>query len=274
MNLKQINQAVEEGKGLLSVTEAYTEITSIKLKKIRDGVRYSRAFFDEISKVYFLTKFVAQKKTPKKFSEPKTISIVLTSNQPFFGHITKETVNFFINQTEKYPTDKIIIGKSGKELLTALKYNLKSFIFSSDIPDASELKNLITYIKPYDQILVFYSEYQSLIKQVPIIKDITQSQSSALKEAAGKLTEHAFIFEPEVEKMLDFFDSQIKEALLGQTFLEAELARVASKLTTMDQAQKNAEEFLKSQKVLLTQARREIENRKILETWNNIKFRI
>jgi ATP synthase F1 gamma subunit len=274
MNIKRINQDVEEGKNLLSITEAYSEITALKLKKIRDGVRYSRSFFDELSQVYFLVKFMAQKSS-KKVPVDKTISIVLTSNEPFYGHITKQTMGFFTSQTEKFPTDRIVIGKSGKEYLAAHKYTspYKTFLFSSDIPDAFELKNLVDDVKSYSRILVFYSEYQSLIKQIPTIKDITQSESSSLKQAASKLTDHAFIFEPEVLKMLDFFESEIKTALLSQTFLEAELARIASKLVIMDEAQSRAEKFLDTQKVFLSQARREIENRKLLEAWKSIKFR-
>jgi len=69
-----------------------------------------------------------------------------------------------------------------------------------------------------------------------------------------------------VPKILNFFDAQLKQVLIEQTFLETELARTSSKLISMDNAQNNADEFLEKQRIFLSQAKRSLQNTRILET--------
>jgi len=77
---------------------------------------------------------------------------------------------------------------------------------------------------------------------------------------------NSFIIEPEIKIMADFFDNQIKVLLLEATFLEAELARTASRLVSMDSAQNEAEKYLTVQELALLNAQRSIQNARILET--------
>ena len=48
MNLKEITSVIEEGQALKQVASAYTEISSMRLQRIRQEVLKSRAFFSEI----------------------------------------------------------------------------------------------------------------------------------------------------------------------------------------------------------------------------------
>ena len=106
--------------------------------------------------------------------------------------------------------------------------------------------------------------------QSPIMKDITQSQASADTKNSnlGINIPTDFIFEPELVKMLQFFDNQFKILLIQETFLEAELARTASRMISMDQAQTNAKSFIKDKKKDLALSIRTLNNNRLLEMLN------
>lgn len=273
MTIKEINVLVDEAKSLKQITQAFTQIASSKLKRIRTGVEKNRDFFAELSNIYGLINIIAG---ARKISPPakngKTLSIVLTSNERFYGKIGSELIEFFLVQVSKIRCDKIIIGKSGIETLKSVNYALayKPMILKSDFPGNEEFLMLSKIISGYFKVLVFHPHFQSVLVQKPIIADITKSEqeiSTQTKDSKDLIRQiNSYILEPEIQKMVDFFDSQIKVLLLEAAFLETELARTASRLISMDSAQNEADKYLSSQEILLLNAQRSIQNARILET--------
>ncbi len=283
MTTRQIQDAIEEGNALKLISQAYGEIASIKLKKIRSEVERNRAFFDEIASVYRVVNLMAAQKaiavpTPKK----GTISVLITSNYRFYGNINNDLIRYFIVNTIKYQTDRLIIGETALDHFKTIKYfhSFENVILKKDLPSLTELASLATKFKDYSRVLVFYSQFKSVVVQKPTTSDITQFQpkidpkqvqknpslSLNLSLMLGPALSSSFIFEPEIEKILEFFDHQVKILLLEQTFLESELARTASRLVSMDEAQTNANEYIKQQKKTLNNAQKSINNARILET--------
>lgn len=273
MTTKEIISLIEEAKSLKQITQAFTQIASSKLKRIRAGAERNRDFFRELSNIYGLINIIAKRHkiatTPKN---GKVLSILLSSNERFYGKITSELLEFFLVQVSKIRCDKVIIGKSGVETLKALNYALAytPLILKSDFPSNEEFLNISKLVGTYSRVLVFHPQFQSVMIQKPTIADITQSESemndkSSQSEDLLKQYNN-FIVEPEIKIMVDFFDNQIKILLLEATFLEAELARTASRLISMDTAQNEAEKYLTSQELLLLNAQRSIQNARILET--------
>lgn len=273
--IREITDTIEQGEALKSIASVYTEIASLKIKKIREQVFKTRAFFTEVSSIYAVVKELSGKSS-RATRQQKTASILITSNDRFYGHIDTELIEFFLNQELK--GDVFVVGRGGKQALEVRKFTpLRPFIFKKDIPETEELINLVTRLEPYSQILVYFSEFKTIMQQVPTVRDITQSQTKIYKEAAKSelaRTQTSYIFEPEAVKILAFFDSQIKRVLIDQTFLEAELARIASRLIFMDQAQHNADDFVAEENKLLYRAKRSLKNARILEIVASMKHTV
>lgn len=106
--------------------------------------------------------------------------------------------------------------------------------------------------------------------QTPTFTDITQTSYLKEGEEDEKNTKKLFIFEPELTKILDFFETQVMNLLLQQSFLESELSRTAARLVSMDQAQLNANKFILQQTMLLNKARKSESNTRLLETYASI----
>lgn len=286
MNIQQVNELIEVGNSLKTVAQSYSELASLKLKKIRNDVEKNRLFYDEITQVYGLVNKIATARGMVIKPHPKKrVSVLLTSNYRFYGSINHQLVSQFLVSGAKFPGDKIIIGKTGRDYLKAIHYfhPFDAIIFQNDLPTDDELRSLISKLQQYEQILVFYSQFKTVLVQVPSVKDITQIQTASVRSqerknrgldidffSPRKQYQTTFILEPEIKKMLDFFDGQIKILLLEELFLESELSRTASRLIAMDQAQTNANEFIKDRKREAGQLRKRSNNIHLLETIANL----
>ncbi len=264
---KQIQQQLDEAVNLRMVASAYTEIAAQKLQKIRAGIERNRKFFTEISGIAHIVNVAAhQRHVVVPFKKSGTISLILTSNHHFFGDIEDKLIKFFMNNTTQFQTDRILIGATAINHFKTLNYHypFKTFMLKEDLPTYQELKAIASEIITYQQISVYYSRMQSVVIQAPHVVDLVQKPPEAYLAKKGEVL--SYIFEPELKKMLDFFDDQVVSLLLEQTFLESELARTASRLMSMDKAQINADEVLNQQKLLLGQAKKSEINLGLLET--------
>lgn len=301
-NLTQIQHNIDEGIALKLVAQTFTEIAAIRLKRIRSGIENNRNFVDNISSLFHTVKSVAVKRKNISETAQKVIhkngltqSVLITSNYRFYGDINKQLIEQFMLSTGNLATARIVIGKVGVEYLKASNYShpFYAVILKTDIPTETEIADLVAKIKDYQQVLIFHSKFKTALTQIPAISDITQTAQKttrlgeydttppgsfvpglkSLLSPTPRLKDEApldFILEPEIEKMLTFFDNQIITLLLEATFLEAELSRTAARLISMDQAQSNADGFLKQQRIQLSVARHSIDNERIIETYANL----
>lgn len=275
MTIREIDNLIEEGESLKQIAQAYSEIANLKIKRLRGELERNRLFFKEISSVYAMVKKIAGQRGIRFAKKKKTISLVITSNYRFYGKINSDILDFFVISTQKVETDRIVLGKAAIDYFrtTRVFAGSKEILLNSDMPTQDELISIINIIKDYNQVLVFYSQLKSLLLQQPQVSDITATTTTHLGGEAEKIRfaakqeSAAFIFEPELSKILQFFDSQILTLLLEETFLESEVARTASRFISMDQAETEANKAIKEYQTLKSYVKRNMDNNKILENF-------
>lgn len=246
---RELKSLIEEGKNLKEITSSYAEISAIKLRKIRNKIEHNQNFVKEISKLFYIVREEAiRRKIFPKIKFEGTVHIVITSNYPFYGSLEGRLLRDYLKKADLLsPKLRIIIGKTGNYFLKSINFKLpfEKFILRKDIPSLKELEELTKKIRPFKNILVFYSIFDSLLIQKPTFTNLTKPFSLEKKLIEKREIYH--IFEPEIEDMFFFFNNQIIQILLEQTFLESELSRTASRLITMNEAQEKAESFIRSQ---------------------------
>ncbi len=269
MTIQQIDQLIEEDVSLDQLAQAYAEIANLKIQRIRAAEEKNKIFLKEISAVYDLVKKMAVKKGVNITKPKKMVSLVITSNYPFYGATNYDLLDFFTSSTQKLDTDRIMLGKAAVDYFQAkpIFKNFQEVILSSDEPKPNELTTLVGMLKDYSQIVVFYSGFKSLLVQQPAATTIRGSSELHLGGESKVENESLFIFEPELYKILNFFDSQITTLLLQGVFLESELSRAASRFISMDQADIAANKFIKEYQTLKSYTIRNMNNNKILENF-------
>lgn len=265
--LGQIRQTLDESQSLKIIAQSYSEIAAVKLQKIRSDIERNRVFFQEVSAVFRMVKLAAVKRNIQPKAKRKgTVSILVTSNHRFYGDLENQLTRFFVVNTTKFATDRVIIGKTALEFLRTIRYShsYQAMVFGEDLPQFTELNQLISKLINYQQVLVYYPRMQSVLVQTPHVVDVLQRPPEHYLSTTGRTFK--YIFEPEIGQMLHFFDTQIATLLFEHTFLEAELARTAARLISMEQAQDNADEFIKTQRRMLYHVQKSLDSSRLLDT--------
>jgi len=259
------------------IASAFTEAAAVKLASLRRAYARNDRFYQDITHIYHLVKANAQKKemsVPKTEQAQNKLSIALTSNQRFFGIINTEIMIGFLAFSQKSATQKLVIGTTGQNYLRSINYkeSYKSMTFRSDIPDRSETDGLLQLIRNYTQVNLFYPKYISIIRQEVGTVEITGQIPPSPKSKDAKLdSEFNLIFEPELGKILEFFETEVKTILLKRVFLETDLARTAARLLSMSQAEERTDHEIKAKYSELRKVVKSLTNAQLLETFSGIK---
>lgn len=272
MNIRKLIEHSEQVRDLGLISGALGEGAAAKLKKTRDKVKRSIRFFNEVHSIYGFLKNIAEQKhiNISKPRNGKTISVLLTSNERFNGGLDTELVEYFSKSTSKFPSDMLVIGSVGDDLLSGIQgiKNYKSMQFESDSPKTEEFLALNSILSEYSRILFFHLKFVTVVNQIPTTSDISpviylekeQHQTSGIKVD--------YIVEPEIEKMLIFFENQIMSLLVHSIFLESEISRTAARMIAMDRAEDNAKDLYRKQRLNILRISKGIDSQNVLEIFS------
>lgn len=268
LTAKDIKESIGESESLKVVATAYSELAGARLIAIRANIERNRVFVSELASVFHLVREAAERqKISLETQKEGNINLVITSNHHFYGGLETRLMQFFVAHSALSYGQSIVIGKSGQEYLRGVNFTqpYESVIFAQDVPTEQELRELVHRLAPHSHIFIYHSKMQSVLVQRPVVAEVGGIADIDVASPTIGPNGPSYIFEPEIKQMIDFFDQQITGVLIEQAFLESELARAAARLVSMEDAQRNASNTIKSQKKLLAQVKRSAANAKILE---------
>ncbi|MBN1168336.1 F0F1 ATP synthase subunit gamma [Candidatus Woesebacteria bacterium] len=255
-NFNQLKEEISELNTISMLVGAYQDIASLRMRKVRENVLKNREFirkldeiFEEVRVSYAreFQKLVREKKVgnAKEITllshNGKTVSVLLSANTGLYGEIVGSTFRKFMNEVEAGTTEVTIVGRHGLSLFLNEGINRTYSYFDLDdynfLPQ--QLDEIIRHIVQYQEIHVFYGKYVNVLKQTPEMLNV-----SAEIDVSGK-TENKrsnYIFEPSLEKILMFFETQMFASVFDQTVRESQLAKHASRVVAMIQAEQNIKE--------------------------------
>lgn len=230
---------------------AYEEISVMKMQKIRESVIQNRSFYEKISEVYYEVKGSYKNKVlsimkkkhitdPKKLmlfaKNGKTVTVLISANTKLYGTITEKIFRLFREAVTRQTTDIMIVGRLGKKAFDNLKLDKKYLFF--EIPDTEitleTIKPILFHLVQYETVNVFYGRFENLMYQNAQLSNVTGDIPFKPSEETKEI--ERFLFEPTLEKILQFFEEHMFSSLLRQTMFESQLARFASRIQAMEQA--------------------------------------
>lgn len=248
LRLSDIRKTRDELSTLELVTRAFGEIASGRMLTTRAGVISNRDYlsllssmFDDIRASYgpeimrLAGRKVANKKAITFLSHNgKTVSVLYSANNGLYGPIIKETFDLFKKEVLKGTTEITIIGELGRAFFKA-EFPDKPFTFfalSDRGASREEMTTFARHIVQYDEIHFFFGKFYNVISQKPEMMSLTSSLQ-APTEVKKKVR---YIFEPDLESVLVFFESELFGSVLKQTTEESTLAKLGSRVFAMDEA--------------------------------------
>ncbi|MEX0617058.1 MAG: FoF1 ATP synthase subunit gamma [Candidatus Woykebacteria bacterium] len=254
---RQIRYEIDSVETIKSLTEIYQQISAISILQVKNSVGRTRNFLAGVSLVYNHAKDSYFKNAQKLIGKKKSLSdldfirrnnkevlVFVSSNQSLYGDLIFKVFNDFIKDVKEKKADSVVVGSLGKALVE--RQNLDSRVEYFDLadykPEWNKIQEITDFIKKYEKITVYYGEFLSLVSQIPAKSDISGGAT------LGSYTKSAkdFFFEPTEKEIMEFFETQVIANLFHQKIYEAQLARFASRLITMNEATKNASEKLAS----------------------------
>lgn len=282
---KIINENLEALNSLKNLAESYEEIAVIRMQKIKNSVLKTRDFLQSLSDVFVdlkssydreVRELLEKRKGHKRImpmlqKNGKTLMVYLSSNGRLYGAVTQKTYRLLVQDLKKPEAknaDLLIIGSAGKEMYEGSGMS-KPFTYF-DLPDIGvdlkHIKEIMTKFLQYESVHVYYGRFDNVVNQNPIGTSITGESIFETEVKVPVSREDRFIFEPELEKIFYFFETQIIANLFSQTLLENQLARHASRVNAMEEALVHIEEETKKLNILRRLLKHQLQNKKQIET--------
>jgi len=285
---KEIQEEMAQLKGLQNLVRAYEEIASTRMKKERDSVLKNRIFlreinviFEEVRKYYAHEARKLAKKRGVEGKEKitflahngKTVVVYLSANTGLFGDIIHKTFNKFLDEVRTTECEASIVGRYGLTLFQAEEPDrpYTYFDLSDDKVNSEDLDKVIRHIVQYEAIHVYYGEFLNVVSQKP--NQLTISAEISLEGEEAKDVRIPYIFEPSLENLLKFFETEIFASLFDQTARENQLAKFASRVMAMTKADDNILDRLETLKFERLRTKHKIKNRKQLNSMASIIMR-
>lgn len=283
---KIISENLDALNSLKDLAESYEEIAVIRMQRIKDSVLKTRDFLADLSDVFVdlkssydreVKELLERRKKGDKSILPilqkngKILMVYLSSNGRLYGSVTQKTYKLFIQDLKKPEADNsdlLIIGSAGREMYENSGVG-KAFQYF-ELPDIGvaldHIKQLMDKFLQYDKVHVYYGKFSNVVSQTPIETSITGEDIFEAEVLTPTPREDRFIFEPILEKIFHFFETQIIANLFSQTLLENQLARHASRVNAMEEALIHIEEESKKLTIVRSALKHQLMNKKQQET--------
>jgi len=287
---KKITEDLEALNSLKDLASSYEEIAVVRMQRIRDSVLKTRDFLSNLSDVFVDLKasylremrelLEKRKKGDKTIlsslqKNGKNLMVYVSSNGRLYGSVTQKVFKLFMQDLRKHDkekTDLVVVGEAGKEMLESANAGVPFEYF--EIPDTDvkidHIKKLVVKFLQYEKVYIYYGKFSNVVKQNPISTSITGDDIFETENLAETPREDRFIFEPVLEKIFHFFETQIMANLFSQTILENQLARHASRVDAMEEALVHIEEETKKINVLRNRLKHQTQDKKQLETISGV----
>jgi ATP synthase F1 gamma subunit len=283
---KIILEELESLNSLKELAESYEEIAANQMQKIKDSVLKTRDFLSALSDIFVDLKSSYQREIkdllarikrggkallPILQKNDKLLMVYLSSNGKLYGSVTKKTFDLLIEdlkKNEKEKVDLIVIGSAGKEMLE--NSNIQRPFEYFEVPDNNvgidHIRTVMKKYVQYERVHVYYGKFGNVVKQSAISTSISGEDIFETEVPSDIPREDKFIFEPILEKIFHFFQTQIMATLFSQTLLENQLARHASRVNAMEEALVHIEEESKKLSYEKIRMKHSILNKKQLES--------
>lgn len=250
---KEIASEIEQLTSFRNLVRAYEEIASLRMMRTRDTVLKNRNFLAEIEAIFEkvrasyaweVSKLAKKRKSKDKEAitflahNGKTVSVLLSANSGLYGSIVQTTFEEFMKEVGSQDVEVTIVGRQGLNLFQSEEPDKPHTYFeiSDEKIRSGDLNELIKHIVQYEEIHVYYGKFVSVVTQKPDV--LTIAAEISLEKGKSEVGV-SYIFEPTLERILMFFETQIFAARFEQTAREGQLSKFASRVMAMDRADEN-----------------------------------
>ncbi len=260
-NLRDIRNRIESIKNTQQITRAMKMVAAAKLRKAQDRIIATRPYASKMKEI--VGRLVENSsednvllRTPE--STDNVLFIVVGSDRGLCGgfnnnlfKVVESTINKEYSTYQKNGNLSLMcIGRQAIKYFGKRKYNVIAEYpgFWDDIVfnKATEImKSVVNDFKSgtFDEVKVAYNEFKSVIAQNRLVESVLPIDPSTLVDEEEDISSTEYIFEPDVENILQKLLPLHLNLQLWRAILESNAAEQGARMTAMDNATENAQEM-------------------------------
>lgn len=248
-------------------------VAAARLRRAQDRIIATRPYTKKLSElISHLVAYSAnyQNKLMESREVKNSLVVVISADRGLCGAFNVNIIKFasaYLSQIDK-PVKLLMVGKKANDYFKKQEYEIidsYDYFFSNlDVIRSNAIVKKIVdgYLRgDYDKVDLIYTEFKSIIRQVvkaetflPIVKPEVKNPYSI-----------KYIYEPSAENILDNMIPKHLNLQFWKALLESNAAELGAKMTAMETATNNADEFIRTLTVMYNRARQESITKELLE---------
>lgn len=283
-SLRDMRARIQSVKNTQQITRAMKMVSAAKLRRAQEHIVSMRPYANRIWQLVSniaLTQRVEHPLLKDVVETKKILCVVITSDRGLCGGFNNTVCRFterFINENKnKYEKmDFVFIGRKGadyfkrrgvvaKQVMLNLAREI-SYKMAQDIAKAC-MKEFVS--NEYDEIRFVYNEFKSAISQKLVVErmlPIEMGNATLTKNDDTKsLFSADYIFEPKPEEMINELLEQHFSAQVYRCLSESIAAEHASRMSSMENATKNAKEMIGKMTLVYNKVRQATITKELIE---------
>ena len=286
-NLKDVRDKIASTLSTQQITQAMKMVSAAKLRRAQTAITQMRPYEQKLYAIFAnilasgggggsASAFAAQRPVEN------ACMVVVTSNRGLAGAFNANIIKAAVQTIESQyavPRQKgkltiICIGKKGYDYFRR-KYadckvvgdyvNLFAKLDFGQSTDVSKLLMESFSMKKFDSVSVAYSRFKNAAMQFAESVQILPVTSAAQAPGAGSKMKADYLFEPDVDTLLEMLTPAILQTQFYKFLLDTHASEHGARMTSMDKATDNAQELLKTYRINYNKARQEAITKELSE---------
>lgn len=245
--LTDIKHSIDDYRIAEVITGALQDLSAARMADLRKRFEENARFFFGVRDVYGIVKTRSLKLAPGTDAPPddrkSALYIAFTSNKRFYGALNRNIAEAFLSAIEHAVDGEfVMVGATGAQYLaeTSMAKAVRNMDITDDVPNSNEKERILQMFRSYRRVFAIYPKFINPFRQDVAITEITEVPES---EGADASFNAEYIFEPDLTRLVRFFEQQTRYALFNRVLLETELARAAARTLRMHGARDNAHDL-------------------------------
>jgi F-type H+-transporting ATPase subunit gamma len=283
-NLKDLKTRISSVKSTRKITSAMKMVAASKLRRAQELAESSRVYAESLSLI--LSSLSGGSKDNSDLPEvlvgrenPKAALLIINSSDRglcggFNSSLFRSAVAWIKDKKSQGIEVKLMpIGKKASAFYKRSELEvLENFedINTNDrqLEVSENVKNKISELfesQAIDEVSILYNKFVSAIAQEPTFKSLIPLEQSQSEENSEESTNSSFEFEPDKNELLEYLIPRNFMTQIYGSILESSAAEHAARMTSMDNATRNAGDMIDSLTMTYNRTRQAVITKELIE---------
>ena len=283
-NLKDLKTRITSVKSTRKITSAMKMVAASKLRRAQELAESSRVYAESLSLI--LSSLSGGSKDNSDLPEvlvgranPKVALLIINSSDRglcggFNSTLFRTAIAWIKDKKSKGIEVKLMpIGKKASAFYKRSELDIIENFEDINTNDrqlevSENVKNKISELfesQVNDEVSILYNKFVSAIAQEPTFKSLIPLEQSQPEEGSEETTNSSFEFEPDKNELLEYLIPRNFMTQVYGCILESSAAEHAARMTSMDNATRNAGDMIDSLTMTYNRTRQAVITKELIE---------